>query len=213
MPQPTSDSTAEAQVSSSKPSPNSPAWLNIPCFSVPRAREFYASVFGWSFFSPPGTSSESFHPFKITDSVVMGALMKSDDAEGVRGTEKGKEGGIVVYLMVEDVNATLKRVVEKGGKVKQGKRVEGEHTELGSFWDTEGNVKSDDAEGVRGTEKGKEGGIVVYLMVEDVNATLKRVVEKGGKVKQGKRVEGEHTELGSFWDTEGNVVGILKWLF
>ncbi|KAF8849973.1 hypothetical protein BDZ45DRAFT_731892 [Acephala macrosclerotiorum] len=129
-----------SQPTSQKPALNSPAWLNIPCSSVPRAREFYTSVFGWSFFSPPGTSPESFNPFKISDSTIMGALMKSDEAEGVDSTAKGKEGGIVIFLMVEDVDATLKKVVESGGKVKQDKRIEGGHTELGSFWDTEGNV-------------------------------------------------------------------------
>lgn len=58
----------------------------------------------------------------------------------------------------------------------------------------------------------KDGGIVVYIQVEDVEEILKKVVENGGKVKEGRRVEGGHTEMGSFWDTEGNVVGVLKWL-
>lgn len=76
-------------------------------------------------------------------------------------------------------------------------------------------IESEDARSANVTEtnEGKKEGIIVYFMVEDVEATLKKVVDNGGKIKQEKRIEGGHTELGSFWDTEGNLVGVLRWLF
>lgn len=55
-------------------------------------------------------------------------------------------------------------------------------------------------------------GIVISLMVEDVAATLEKVRSEGGKVVDEMKVEGNHTELGRFEDTEGNVVGVLRWL-
>lgn len=61
-------------------------------------------------------------------------------------------------------------------------------------------------------DNGSEEGITIYILVEDVEDTLKKVVTAGGKVKMEKTVEGGHTEMGRFWDTEGTVIGVLRWL-
>lgn len=58
----------------------------------------------------------------------------------------------------------------------------------------------------------KAGGVVNHILVADVAATLQKVVEAGGAVEKERWVEGGHTELGRFWDTEGNLGGVLKWL-
>ena len=56
------------------------------------------------------------------------------------------------------------------------------------------------------------GGVKVYLLVEDVQETLERVVKAGGRVVQEMFQERDHTQLAQYADTEGNVGGILKWL-
>jgi uncharacterized protein len=56
-----------------------------------------------------------------------------------------------------------------------------------------------------------DGGIVLYMRVENVEATLEKAKVAGGGVVKEKWNEGGHTELGEFRDTEGNLVGVLKW--
>lgn len=56
------------------------------------------------------------------------------------------------------------------------------------------------------------GGILLYMRAENVEETLEKVKGAGGEVVKEKWVEGGHTELGEFRDTEGNLVGVLKWL-
>lgn len=58
----------------------------------------------------------------------------------------------------------------------------------------------------------RAGGVVNYILVDDVDATLQKVVEAGGKIERERWVEGGHTELARFWDPEGNLGGVLKWL-
>jgi len=51
----------------------------------------------------------------------------------------------------------------------------------------------------------------VYVHVDDVRATMAKVVEAGGSIVQDAWLEGDHTWLGIYKDTEGNVGGVLKW--
>jgi predicted enzyme related to lactoylglutathione lyase len=56
-----------------------------------------------------------------------------------------------------------------------------------------------------------ERGIVLYMRVESVEGTLEKAKVAGGEVVKEMWVEGNHTQLGQFKDTEGNLVGVLKW--
>ncbi|KAF4635253.1 hypothetical protein G7Y89_g2855 [Cudoniella acicularis] len=125
-----------------RPSLNSPAWMRIPCTSVSRAEEFYSQVFGWKFMKTnPAYPNDKLLVFSIPGSALMGALTRVDpDLTPEVGPDDKKVRGIVVYLMVEDVETTLEKVAGAGGKVVQEKTTEGEHTELGSFMDTEENL-------------------------------------------------------------------------
>jgi len=62
------------------------------------------------------------------------------------------------------------------------------------------------------SEDESEKGRVNYVLVADLDAALEKVKEAGGKVEREKWVEGGHTELGLYRDTEGNLGGVLKWL-
>jgi predicted enzyme related to lactoylglutathione lyase len=64
-----------------------------------------------------------------------------------------------------------------------------------------------------GMRKGHDSnGITIHILVEDVGQTLEKAAKAGGKVTREMWVEGGHTELGEFMDSEGNAVGILRWL-
>ncbi|KIO24624.1 hypothetical protein M407DRAFT_244374, partial [Tulasnella calospora MUT 4182] len=58
----------------------------------------------------------------------------------------------------------------------------------------------------------KAPAVLNYIKVAGVDETLKKVVEAGGKVVEEKWTEGNHTDMGTFEDTEGNLVGLLHWL-
>jgi uncharacterized protein len=55
-------------------------------------------------------------------------------------------------------------------------------------------------------------GIEFYLLVDDIEGAFERVKGAGGSVIMEKVADGDHTLRGKVSDTEGNVVGILKWL-
>ncbi|KAF2502910.1 hypothetical protein BU16DRAFT_612496 [Lophium mytilinum] len=130
------------------PPANSFAFTLIPVLSLPRAQSFYATVFGWTF-QPQASASQLIF---FTPSSVMGALslIPGTDAAPESGSESEKNGekekidlragGVVNHILVADVAATLQKVVEAGGMVEKERWVEGGHTELGRFWDTEGNL-------------------------------------------------------------------------
>jgi predicted enzyme related to lactoylglutathione lyase len=69
-----------------------------------------------------------------------------------------------------------------------------------------------ETEGAGAVVEKRAGGVVNFILVTDVAATLERVKEAGGEVERERWVEGGHTELGRYWDSEGNLGGVLKWL-
>jgi len=55
-------------------------------------------------------------------------------------------------------------------------------------------------------------GVEFYLLVDDIEEAFERVKAAGGSVVMEKVADGDHTLRGRVSDTEGNVIGILKWL-
>lgn len=55
-------------------------------------------------------------------------------------------------------------------------------------------------------------GIDIYLLVDDIEGTFEKAKSAGGSVAMEKVADGNHTLRGKVADTEGNVIGILKWL-
>jgi predicted enzyme related to lactoylglutathione lyase len=116
----------------SKPSTGSFCFATIPVSDAARAQAFYSAVFGWTFWTPPGSSTTVFH----TGGEVMGTL----SIRSQLSSQLAPAGGITLYTLVDDVDATVKKVVESGGTVEKEKFVEGGHTEMALFRDTEGNT-------------------------------------------------------------------------
>lgn len=127
-----------------RPPPNGIAFTRILARNLDRAQAFYSSVFGWRFMDPaPG-----FPRIFFTGGEVMGGLhllspspaATDDGASAGEEQGKGKDGDnvkvkqrVVDYIMVSDVDETLRKVVENGGTVTMNKFTEGDHTELAEF--------------------------------------------------------------------------------
>jgi hypothetical protein len=102
-------------------------YIQIPAADIGRSSSFYARVFGWSI-RQRGDGSTAFDD---TVGQVSGAW--------VLGRPPSTEPGLLVYVMVDDVAATLDKIVASGGEVVQP--IGGDAPEITArFRDPAGNV-------------------------------------------------------------------------
>jgi len=79
-------------------------YIEIPTVDPARSAEFYRAVFGWTI-RTRGDGATAFD-----DGVeVSGAF--------VRGRPPMREVGLLIYVMVADAEATLKKIVASGGEI------------------------------------------------------------------------------------------------
>jgi len=82
-------------------------YIEIPAVDIDRSADFYAKVFGWKI-RRRGDGAKAF-----------------DDATGevsgtwVVGRKAWSEPGLLIYIMVDDVAATVETVVAHGGRIVQ----------------------------------------------------------------------------------------------
>jgi uncharacterized protein len=82
-------------------------YIEIPAVDIPRSSEFYAQVFGWKL-RQRGDGSTAF-----------------DDATGevsgtwVAGRRPSLDPGLLIYVLVDSVAATVDRAIAQGGKLVQ----------------------------------------------------------------------------------------------
>ena len=113
--------------------PNPVCWFEIPASDLGRAKKFYESAFDTEL-----TLSEM-GPLK------MAWFPMSPDAAGAAGTLVENEHytpsyqGTLVYLSVDDIEATLAKIESSGGKTLNPKMSIGEHGFIAHFEDSEGN--------------------------------------------------------------------------
>jgi predicted enzyme related to lactoylglutathione lyase len=108
-------------------------WFEIPVVDLQRAKSFYEGVFGLSLtLQEMGPFKMAFFPMENNVYGTTGALMKADGYAPSRT-------GIVIYFSVENIEGTLEKVAEGGGKVVTPKMGIGEYGFIGHFADTEGN--------------------------------------------------------------------------
>ncbi len=108
-------------------------WFEIPAANLQRAKEFYEHVLQI--------------PLSVQDmgNLKMAWFPMHENAPGATGSlVQAKEytpsyAGSLVYFAVQDIEATLDRVQEKGGKVINQKQSIGEYGFVGHFEDSEGN--------------------------------------------------------------------------
>jgi predicted enzyme related to lactoylglutathione lyase len=92
--------------------PGGVSYLHIPCGDPARAADFYEAVFGWT----PRRDSEE-PAFADATGHVIGHFVAGEPASA--GT------GILPFVYVDDVAATLRIVERRGGRVEHAPRPEG----------------------------------------------------------------------------------------
>ncbi|MBM3331825.1 VOC family protein [candidate division WOR-3 bacterium] len=93
---------------------NGLCYWEIPSRNVARSAAFYAKLFRWKM-TPSGKDYMMFEA-------------KSGLGGGIQKTQQAPGQGVMVYVEVKDIPATLARVVRLGGKVLKTK------TEIGNDW-------------------------------------------------------------------------------
>lgn len=106
--------------------PGGVSYLHIPCHEPARAADFYEAVFGWT----PRRDGEE-PAFADATGHVIGHFV---------GGEPAAEGrGILPFVYVEDVGATLRAADGHGGRVEDQPRAEGTLL-VATISDPEGNL-------------------------------------------------------------------------
>ncbi|MFO0727866.1 MAG: VOC family protein [Myxococcota bacterium] len=111
---------------------NAITWFEIFVSDMDRAARFYESAFQLElkreiFFGKP------FGVFPADEEGISGALVYDP-------ARKPSEAGTLLYLPVDDVDATLKRVSAQGGRTVQPKTSIGEFGTIAVILDSEGNA-------------------------------------------------------------------------
>jgi len=108
-------------------------WFEIPATDLQRAKDFYADVFGFEFQSMDmGKLKMEMLPWDENAPGISGALVQAE-------SYVPSYDGSMVYFSVDDIEATLDKVAQKGGKVLNSKSSIGEFGFVGHFEDSEGN--------------------------------------------------------------------------
>jgi predicted enzyme related to lactoylglutathione lyase len=101
-------------------------YVEIPAIDIQRSADFYAKVFDWRITRREDGSTA----FEDTTGEVRGTW--------VVGRPASAEPGLLIFIVVENVPATIDKIVAEGGKVVPWI---GENTpEIGRFHDPAGNV-------------------------------------------------------------------------
>ena len=116
------------------PQPKNPAgWFEIPVRDLERAMRFYRAAFGYDL------QEQQMGPGR------MAGFPMYPGNPGASGTLILDEGyvpshhGTLVYISVDDIEGTLAKIVQAGGKTLLPKLSIGEHGAVAHFEDSEGN--------------------------------------------------------------------------
>jgi predicted enzyme related to lactoylglutathione lyase len=102
------------------------AYVEIPAIDIQLSARFYARVFGWK----TRKREDGSIAFEDATGEVSGTW--------VVGRPASTEAGLLIYLRVQNVVATVDTIVAEGGKIVEWV---GENTpEIGRFYDPAGNV-------------------------------------------------------------------------
>jgi len=108
-------------------------WFEIPVNDLDRATSFYETVFGYDLeLHDMGPLQMAWFPMEDEGTGATGTLIKSD-------AYTPSHEGSMVYFSVDDIDATLEKINENGGKTINEKMSIGEHGFVAHFEDSEGN--------------------------------------------------------------------------
>jgi predicted enzyme related to lactoylglutathione lyase len=109
------------------PAGNPVMHFEIGCKDLAKITAFYTGLFGWS---PTG--------------IPMASLLNTNSSEGVQGhiTSLGHEphNYVTFYIRVDDINDSLKKIAEAGGKKLVGPVTLPDNRQFAWFSDPEGNM-------------------------------------------------------------------------
>ncbi len=97
--------------------PNTFDWIEIRTHNIEKTMHFYESLFGWKITRKETAGGSDVWLFDTGGEPRVQNLRRG----GIWLRPKGESLGVVVYVVVDDIDATLKRVTELGGKVAASK--------------------------------------------------------------------------------------------
>jgi predicted enzyme related to lactoylglutathione lyase len=103
-------------------------YLQIPATDVDVSAGFYATVFGWR----TRTNTNGERSFDDAGGNVSGTW--------VLGRAPAREPGVLVWVMVDDVEATLAKIATAGGEIVSPMEPQSEGEAIATFRDPAGNV-------------------------------------------------------------------------
>lgn len=108
-------------------------YFEIPVENLDRATQFYRSVFGFEFtVNEIHGNQMAFFPFKEGVKGITGALAQGE-------VYKPSLTGTLIYLASDDIDASVKKILESGGEVLFPKTEVPEYGWVAEFKDSEGN--------------------------------------------------------------------------
>ena len=108
-------------------------WFEIPVTDLGRAKTFYESVLGVELTdSEMGPNKMAWFPMEMGAAGAAGTLLQGD------GYNPSHQGSLV-YLHVDKIDPTLKKINSSGGKTLMPRMDIGQHGFIAHFEDTEGN--------------------------------------------------------------------------
>ncbi|MCJ1354557.1 MAG: hypothetical protein MMC33_004546 [Icmadophila ericetorum] len=142
----TQEASSASSSSSTAGTPGTPCWFQIPALDVSRAKAFYATVFDWTFSTPPDYPASEMALFNFPGPNIKlgGGIVRLDKVATVEkpvGQDYEGENKVTMFFWCDDVEKRLEKIVEAGGRVVRGKEKEGGHGWRATFGDTEGNVQ------------------------------------------------------------------------
>lgn len=113
---------------------NPVVYFEIPVSDMERAEKFYTAVFNFSFEKEMIDHYEmAMFPFEEKNSGITGALAKGD-------VYKPSKDGIIIYFKTENIDETLKKALQNGGKLLYPKKTDPKYGfAVAEFEDSEGN--------------------------------------------------------------------------
>jgi len=109
-------------------SPNRFNWVEIRVRDLDKAKSFYGSLFDWQI---SGGENKDYAYWLINTGEKPGG--------GMWRFPEGKPLGVLVYILVDDIDKTLKKIAELGGKVVVPKSKENGNA-MATFADPDGNL-------------------------------------------------------------------------
>ena len=108
-------------------------WFEIPVNDLARAKSFYESILGVELTqSEMGPNKMAWFPMELGAAGAAGTLIKGD-------AYSPSQDGTLVYLHVDEIEVTLGKINDSGGKTLMPRMSIGQHGFIAQFEDSEGN--------------------------------------------------------------------------